>query len=124
VPVVPMIGAMADRAARETALVKRDRPRLVACGAAALLVGLALAGCRSHDATQQSVAPTVALISSSASAGTPGPSATVGTPGPLVTPDSNPTVDAVASELDQINALINDINNAAQPSDTSPDSGE
>jgi hypothetical protein len=30
----------------------------------------------------------------------------------------------VASELDQINSLINDINNALQPSDTSPDSGE
>jgi hypothetical protein len=97
---------------------------LVACGAAALLVGLALAGCRSHDAAQQSVAPTVALTASSASAGTPGPSATTGTPGSPATPGSNPTMDAVASELDQINSLINDINNALQPSDTSPDSGE
>jgi hypothetical protein len=101
--------------------VKRDRPRLIACGAAALLVGLALAGCRSHDATQQSVAPAVALTPSNVSPGTPGPPSVSGTP---ATPGGQPTVDAVASELDQINTLINDINNAVQPSDTSPDSGE
>lgn len=92
--------------------MRRYRPRLVACGAVALLLVLALVGCRSHDATPQSVAPAVTLVPSNASPSTPG------------TPGAEPTVDAVASELDQINSLINDINNALQPSDTSPDSGE
>ena len=103
---------------------------MVACGAAALLVGLALTGCRSHDATQQPVAPTATLTQSGASSGTTGNPDTAGTPGPSVTPGTpgepgaEPTVDAVASELDQINDLINDINNALQPTDTSPDNGE
>ncbi len=125
----------------ETLLVKRNRARTVAGLAAVLLVGLAVAGCGHRGAT---ASPTVAAV-------TPAPAATAGdngTPGSAVastaaaTPSASPsapssvapptatapagpaTPDPVASELDQINQLINDINNSVQSSDSSQQGGE
>jgi len=91
--------------------LRRNRARKVVCVAAALLVGLTLAGCTRHGA---SPAPTTTQAGASSTAGGGASSA----------PGGGPTMDPVASELDQIDQLINDINNSVNSSDASPDDGE
>jgi len=109
-------------------VVKRNRAQTVAIMAGALLVGLATAGCGRHAATES---PTAAQL-------TPGPTAQQsGASGPAPStsespsatdspsaPAGPPTPDPVASELNQINQLINDINNSVNSSDTSQAGGE
>lgn len=82
--------------------MRRDRARKVAGVAAAFLFALALAGCGRHV-----VAPTQT------------PPAASGDPGPGQT--GKLTMDPVASELDQINQLINDIDNSVNSSDSGGD---
>ena len=87
-----------------------------------LLVGIALAACGHQAATSQPTATASATAvglspsptDSAADSATPTAS---GTPMASGTPTAGPTApDAVASELDQINQLINDINNSIQSS--------
>ena len=100
----------------------RTRARTVACLAGALLFGVALAGCGRHDAT---IPPTLPSATSSASTD-PGlsPSGPIDSGASADPSDSAsaqssaPTPDPVASELDQINQLINDINDSVQSSDS------
>jgi hypothetical protein len=110
----------------------RDRARAIGFAAAALLLGVALIACGRHSAPSPSPTFEPSATSSQAS---PGASS-----GELDTtsPDSSasdfasasdlagstppPTPDAVASELDQINQLINDINDSI--SDSSQQGGE
>ena len=97
--------------------------------AAALLVALALAACGRHQATTALTAPQAsfaALDTSGASdslgtglGGSPNSSSSAASP----TDSSGPTApDPAASELDQIDQLINDINNSIQ--DSSSQGGE
>jgi len=119
----------------------RSRARVVALVAAALLAGLAVGGCGRHEATAQ---PTAAPVTSGPSFGQGGASGSVtpsgsatqsGSATPAVseapsqsaspsTPAGPATPDPVASELDQINQLIQDINNSVQSSDSSQQGGE
>lgn len=102
----------------ETLLVKRNRARTIACAAAAVLVCLALAGCGRPAATSS---PTVPQASASPAGTVGGENAPGSTPTTLL---GAPTADPVASELDQINQLINDIDNSVQSSDSSQQGGE
>ena len=109
--------------------MRRNRAQTVACLAAALLVCLALAGCGHGAATPQSTSiqaspsrpATTADVSPSAAATTSMP---LGPSASSTAPRSQPTMDPVASELDQINQLINDLNNSVQSSDSSQQGGE
>jgi predicted small lipoprotein YifL len=98
--------------------VRRKRSRTVAGMAAALLLGLTLAGCGKHGATPQpTTQPPVPQASSSPAA--------LGSTLPSTSPVAAPsTPDAVASELDQINQLIDDIGDSVQSSDSSQQGGE
>ena len=101
--------------------MKRSRRRAVALFGAALLVGVALAGCSPRRpaatstvlypsyAASQTSNPSVAADSGSGESGDPSSAAPSSPPGPG-------TPDPAASELDQINQLINDINNSIQDS--------
>jgi hypothetical protein len=122
-----MIATSAASGARRSGL-RRNRARAVAAVAGLLLVCITIAGCNQHAATSQQ----------SAAAAVPSPTATdagasaSATDVPSVAPTDSiasipagpPTPDAVASELDQINQLINDINNSVQTSDSSTQGGE
>jgi hypothetical protein len=103
--------------------LRRNRARTIAYLAGALLICLALVGCGRRGATDQTPAsqPTynAALVSpsgpiDSGASGGPSGSASGSGAGPTVPP----TPDPVASELDQINQLINDINDSVQSSDS------
>jgi hypothetical protein len=96
--------------------------------AAALLVALALAACGRHGATASPTLPQASYTALDTSGSSDSPSA-----GPSGSPSSSaaatptdapgPTApDPAASELDQINQLINDINNSIQ--DSSNQGGE
>jgi hypothetical protein len=99
-------------------LLARDRARIVGVATAALLLAVAVMACGTHPAPDAS--PTYTLGASS-TPGSPGPSAGESDP---ASPDSSgdaslspdpstpPIPDPVASELDQINQLINDLNNS------------
>jgi len=113
--------------------LNRNRARPVCCVAAALLVVVALVGCGRHSGSDQPTAPQTTAGASSALGGpTPvGPGASQGAasgsagPGePSSSAMGQSTPDPVASELDQINQLINDINNSIQSSDSSSQGGE
>jgi nitrous oxide reductase accessory protein NosL len=107
--------------------LKRLRPRAVVLLTATLLVGVAVAGCGRDHRTDEvptpslgangSAGPTIAVDSS----GSDGPSASVSI---AIDSPAPATPDAAASELDQINQLINDINNSIQSSDSSTAGGE
>jgi hypothetical protein len=112
----------------------------VAITAAALLVGVAVAGCNrgstptpgaepgsTDTATVAGPSPTLAPIAESAGdaasataseSGTQSPGASIAGPGGSATPDP------VASELDAIQQLIDDINNSLSSSDSSEQGGE
>jgi hypothetical protein len=103
--------------------LRTNRARTIACLAGALLICVALAGCGRRGANDQTSAPqptyNAALVSPSGStdpgaSGSPSDSASGADSGPTVPP----TPDPVASELDQINQLINDINDSVQSSDS------
>lgn len=114
--------------------MQRNRARTVAVMAGALLVGLAIAGCGPRAATE---GPTTAQLTAGPTApqsgeSGPAPSASESpaaaespaaseSPGGLAGP---PTPDPVASELDLINQLIDDINDSVQSSDSSQQGGE
>ncbi|MFI5258296.1 MAG: hypothetical protein ACHQ01_01615 [Candidatus Limnocylindrales bacterium] len=96
---------------------------------AVLLVGCALAGCGPSQATTAPTAPQATAShapSGPVEAGTgAGPSASsTAPPSTSATPTGQATPDPVASELDQINQLINDIDNSVQSSDSSQQGGE
>jgi hypothetical protein len=115
--------------------VRRNRARTVAAAAAVLLVGVALVGCGRQGPTSPptlalpSVAPTAIDTGASLSdTGSASPTDAVfespsASSSPAV-PAGQPTPDAVASELDQINQLINDIDNSVSSSDSSQQGGE
>jgi hypothetical protein len=109
---VPIIGAPA--VARQGDFLKRNRARTVAWVAAVLLVAIALSACGGRRATTPAANPSAPGGGSGASG--PGSS--------LALPTDQPTMDPVASELDQINQLINDINDSIESSDTSSEGGE
>ena len=107
-----------------------------AAGAALMLIALAAASCGPRQATPApsingSPVPSVSASSSGSSAGaaaggspeSTGPAGT-GLSGPVVTPPGVPTPDPLASALDQLNQLINDINNSLSSSDASQQGGE
>jgi predicted small lipoprotein YifL len=98
-----MIGLQSRASGKEGYLLRRDRARKVAGVAAAVLLALALAGCGRHGATP---APTPGAGASTEATG--GASS--------IDPGGQPTMDPVASELDQINQLINDLNNSISSS--------
>ena len=112
--------------------MKRNRARTVAVVAGALLVGLAIAGCDRQAATAGPTAATAgptaprsgesgpAFSASESPAAAESPAASESPSGPA----GPPTPDPVASELDLINELINDINNSVQSSDSSQQGGE
>lgn len=111
--------------------METNRARTIACLAAALLVGSAVVGCGGHGATPQSTVPGPSYSTAESPSGS---AESVGS-GDLTgsAPDASsgagsstapPTPDPVASELDQINQLINDINNSVGSSDSSQQGGE
>lgn len=106
--------------------MKRNRARIVTAATGAFLVCLALAACGRQAPTSGPTAAQPAATSTAGASASPviaaseSPSAT---DAPSV-PAGPPTPDPVASELDQINQLINDINNSVQSSDTSQQGGE
>ena len=119
----------------------RTIPRSVAIAASLLLVGMAVVACNRHDVTAPSPSPSVVasasssasdsgLASASASAGgsvstsTSAPTSASASASVTAGASERPTPDAVASELDQINQLINDINDAISGSDSSQQGGE
>ena len=114
--------------------MRRNRSRTVAATAAVLLVGIALAGCGRQGpsapaSAQPSAGPTASDTGTSLSdTGSASPTdAAFESPLTLSSPTvpaGQPTPDAVASELDQINQLINDIDNSVSSSDSSQQGGE
>jgi hypothetical protein len=108
----PIIGV--SLAERQGDLLKRHRARTVAWVAAALLVAIALSACGGRRATTPTASPSAPGGGSGAS----------GAGSSFASPTDQPTMDPVASELDQINQLINDINNSIESSDTSSQGGE
>ena len=99
----------------------RLRPRAVALFGAALIVGVALAGCGPRRPAATSAAPYPVYAASQtpdpsgaadSGSGEPGDPSSA-SPASLTSPA---TPDPAASELDQINQLINDINNSIQDS--------
>ena len=97
--------------------MKQHRARTVAGMASVLLVCLALLGCGNHKSTTQPTGPGPQASASLASGNGGSPGASGGS-------TSVPTQDPVASELDQLNQLINDIDNSVQNSDSSSQGGE
>jgi ABC-type Fe3+-siderophore transport system permease subunit len=121
----------------EKVILHHARPATVA--AMTLVVALAVAGCGQHKATQapsNTPEPTSSAASASASASTvesggasPSGSSSTASPGSASSSATAhasvpATPDAVASELDQIDQLINDINNSVSGSDSSQQGGE
>ena len=115
--------------------MRRNRSRTVAATAAVLLVGIALAGCgrqgppRAPASSQPSARPTASDTGTSLSdTGSASPTDAAfelpSTSSSPTVPAGPPTPDAVASELDQINQLINDIDNSVSSSDSSQQGGE
>lgn len=109
--------------------MKRNRARTLAVAAAAFLTCLALAGCGHQAATSgpasAQLTPGPTAVASPASAElSPADSETPSVSESPSLPAGPPTPDPVASELDQINQLINDINNSVQSSDPSQQGGE
>ena len=113
----------------------RHPARPAAVAAMALLIALALVGCGQHKATQApsatpqatlSQAPTTAspLESNGASPSGSGSTAPPGSASASATASVPATPDPVASELDKIDQLINDINSSISGSDSSQQSGE
>jgi hypothetical protein len=106
----------------------RSRARALSVAAAILLVALAVAGCGRHQATIPPTAPaTASTFETGGPTGSIDPSASAGLDSspaePSATDRPGPTApDPAASELDQINQLINDINNSIQ--DSSSGGGE
>ena len=105
-------------------LLTRPRARAVALLAAALLVALALAACGRHEASSSPTAPqpSYTALDTSGSSDSPraGPSGSPDSSSSAATPTDLPgptAPDPAASELDQINQLINDIDNSVQSSD-------
>jgi hypothetical protein len=101
--------------------LKRHRARTIAGLASVLLVCLALIGCGQQGST---VAPTGPFpqASGSPAIGNGNGNSAGGISSPGIT--AAPTQDPVASELDQLNQLINDIDNSVQNSDSSSQGGE
>ena len=107
--------------------MERNWARSIAGIAVALLVCLALTGCGDRRAVNQPNATgsqPSSVPSATAAASDPTPSRSDGLPGPDASSGAEPTPDAVASELDQINQLINDIDGSVQNSDPSSQGGE
>ena len=113
----------------------RSRARAVGLVAAALLACLAAGGCGRHEATAGptaapvSAGPSIGQVSASTSAmpsesASPAVSAAPSQSASPTAPAGPATPDPVASELDQINQLIQDINNSVQSSDSSQQGGE
>ena len=102
--------------------MRRTRARTAACLAGALLIGVAIAGCGRHDSTIPPTVPPASFAQSSGPSLSPsGPidSGASASPSDAGSAQSTPpTPDPVASELDQINQLINDINDSVQSSDS------
>ena len=95
---------------------------------AALLIGTAAAGCghRGGPTDTPFASPATATATESAPAQVNTTSDATATQGPAdtSTPAGPATPDPVASELDQINSLINDISNSISNSDSSQQGGE
>ena len=96
---------------------------------AALLIGTAAAGCGHRGGptdTPFASSPATATATESAQAHVNPTSDATATQGPAdtSTPAGPATPDPVASELDQINSLINDISNSISNSDSSQQGGE
>jgi hypothetical protein len=93
-----------------------------------MLVCVALAGCGRQGATSQpstaKTVPSPIATDAGASASATDVASVAPTDSTASIPAGPPTPDAVASELDQINQLINDINNSVQNSDSSTQGGE
>ena len=109
--------------------MKRNRARMLTVAAGAFLVCLALAGCGRQAATSEPVAAGPTATPTVLDAGSSGSPADTASESPSAAgspsaPAGPPTPDPVASELDQINQLINDINNSVNSSDTSQAGGE
>ena len=103
--------------------MKRHRARTIAGTASVVLVCLALIGCGNHGSTSQPTGPVPQASGSPANGignGSGNSAGGISSPGAA----SAPTQDAVASELDQLNQLINDIDNSVQNSDSSSQGGE
>ncbi len=113
-------------------MLRRDRARAIWFAAAALLVCVAVISCGRHPAPSPSSSYSPPATSSAESSGasfdefdTPAPDSSGSDPASASDssgPGGPPTPDPVASELDQINQLINDINNSI--SDSSSQGGE
>jgi hypothetical protein len=105
--------------------VTRFAARPVALCLAALLIGTAAAGCGHRGgSTDTPIASSPATASASAPANEPSDAAATQEPADTPTPAGPATPDPVASELDQINSLINDISNSISNSDSSQQGGE
>lgn len=102
--------------------MKQDRPRTAALlGVTVLIVG-ALAGCGPRQTSPLPPVPATAGPTPGETVSGAVPSDASAEPSP--TPAGPATPDPVASELDQINQLINDIDNSVQSSDSSQQGGE
>jgi hypothetical protein len=105
--------------------VTRFAARPVALCLAALLIGTAAAGCGHRGgATDAPFASPQATASASAPVNEPSDAAATQEPADTRMPAGPATPDPVASELDQINSLINDISNSISNSDSSQQGGE
>jgi hypothetical protein len=113
---------------QESPLPPRHPARTAAAVSGAVLVCLAFAACGPGRSEARTPAPgrTLAPTAGPGSAGGASPDPdTTGAPGGIRAPGTAAaTPDPLASALDQINALINDINNSLSNSDSSEQSGE
>jgi len=113
-------------------VLTRNRARPIGFAAAALLVCVAVISCGRHQSPSSGSSYSPTATSSAETSGasfgefdTSAPDSSGSDPASASDssgPDGPPTPDPVASELDQINQLINDINNSI--SDSSSQGGE
>ena len=132
-----MMGSATRSATRRASKLICHPARPATFAMMALLVALAFFGCGQPKATQapSTVAPATTSPAAPSSSGQTGSesasaysSGSTSTPGSVAgSASAQPSVsppDPVASELDQINRLINDINNSISGSDASQAGGE
>ena len=94
----------------------------VSCGPRQSAPAPAIIGSPVPSASASFSAPAAGASAGGSSEST-GPAGT-GLPGPVVTPPTVATPDPLASALDQLNQLINDINDSLSGSDASQQGGE